>query len=254
MKQIKSARNIFLAAVAIVVVIAAISIFMIQRTKSEKINAYNDALTLISYAETGSRDGRSLISEPGTDFADNTNFSWEYYNKAQSLLEKLGDYQDSQALLTELSYRKGLTESIADTYERLKATTGDEEYIQELLAICEDYIPYCGEFVGIDEYERELRLISDFIWYNGEVVWKPESPNHISNGMLRLLTSSGDHIFFENGVVYPLDASMRITDEWSTKDGIGTITFRNGSINFIAKVEQRGYWWTWCDIDYIKVS
>ena len=219
------------------------------KDSTEQINEtiYDEALALMSYAKTGSSGGLSLISEPGTAFPDTANFSRLYYNKAQSLLENIGIYKDSQKLLTEISYRKGMTESIADTCERLKTSTDDGEYVRELLEICEVYTPYCGELVGYDE-DYQLTLISDFQWYNGEVVWMPEMPD---NSVLGLTYGSNTYYFFKDGV-YSLNSSMEATDECRSMDCIGIATLKNGSINIIVKEVDGSS--TYYDINYRKVG
>lgn len=139
-----------------------------------------------------------------------------------------------------------MTESIADTYEQLKTATDDGEYIQELLEICEAYAPYCGKFTGNHE-GYQMTLISDFQWYNGEVVWIPEIPDNSALG----LRSSYTYYFFEDGM-YSLNGSMEATDEWSSQDCIGIATLKSGSIHIIVKEDDNSR--TYYNINYTKVG
>ncbi|MCM1149391.1 MAG: hypothetical protein NC319_04805 [Butyricicoccus sp.] len=166
-----------------IIAVAVIAAVLISINSAKKNAAYDAAVALVEAGE---------------------------YDEAIDAFTELGDYKDSAERIKEIPYREMITISFADTYKQLAASTDDSEYIQELKEICQHYSLYCGEFVGDDD-GYEMKLTSDFYWYNGEVCWKAQ----MAEGCEIVLGFGNDfHYFFAEQQNYIVNSSMEVTDEW----------------------------------------
>lgn len=213
--QAKKRKKIAIIAAPILVVLIVAAVLI------SKSNAYNNAIALLEA---------------------------EKYDEASSAFTELGEYKDSQERLTEISYRVGMTKSVADTYERLQNANDDGEYIQELLEICNTYIPYCGEFAGMYNY-HEMTLSSDFRWDKGEAIWCPKIPDDC---VLELVAVSKDHYNFFSSEYQLLDSQMAAKDKWTAYNCVGIASFKGSKINIKLYNDSTSY--CYIDIDYTKVN
>lgn len=249
----KKIKKIAMIAAPIVVVVIIAAVLISNQMKLQ--NAYKAALSLVeagqydkavaAFTELGGyKDSAERLIETRYIYA-HALVEADCYTQAVAAFTELEDYKDSAEQL-EKAFRMSMTESIADTYEHLQASTDNSEYIQELKAICETYIPYCGGFEGKDKNGGRLfSLTSDFFLHNNEIYWKVEMPD---GSVLGRVTGSYKHSFFMGraGIV---NSSMEVTDTWRF-NCIGTATFKDGKIYIEVSDDTH----TFYDITYEKVS
>lgn len=260
-KAKKTKKIAMIATPIVVVIIIASVLFLKQQQESANWESYNTGIAMLEAGDYdaalaifeelgGYRDSANLIEEAHDQetYANATNYknSGEY-SRAIELFEQLGNYQDSQDRVIELLCRQTMEQSISGAYEQIASVTSDDEAVQEIKALCETYIPYCGQFSCVKD-GKTYTLTSDFyLNSNEDVCWKLDIPNGELLGVNYLVT----YCFFtdssrkEDLVV---NSDMEVTDTWGSI--VGKAKFKDGSIHITVSDEATEFH----NRNYIKVN
>ena len=237
-----------------------------------KDTVYRKAEALMGYAVSGSNDGRDLLesfsetaekdkeagtaeggensatNEPSSDevFIDDASSDGsdgsslaptdEYLDTAEQLYMQLvdgGGYLDSEEKLEEIEVLREFGKSVTGGLDMAEGLSSPSSYIKDTVKKAEEYVPYCGSFSHTTEESGKINTIkSDFIFYGGEVCWKPEIPD----GELMGLRDNGrTHFFFtdtdpEEMPVQSMGVDSTFKVEDTFYDNVGTAIFQEGTI------------------------
>lgn len=151
----KNKKKIVIATIVALCMLAGGIAVSIVREEAARAEAYNKAV---------------LLSESGQ------------YTKAIEAFTALGNYKDSAEQLDknvekneEVQCKAAMATSLKKAYTQLKTLPDSYSFKKEMLAICEPYIQYCGNFECI-ESRGTFELTSGFRFDDGQVYWSVSMP------------------------------------------------------------------------------